>query len=288
MVRKVLIFFVGLALITILGLMAYITVGLNWPTTSTPSPASVSHHTSEENYSLASSRQIVIVNPLGNVKVIGDSVEEIELSMVLSTQGLAQADFDKLAANLNPKITVTEDRLEISTLVPDLAKGLPISLDYSLRVPQQLDVAITNSLGTLALENITGEFELHNLSGNVLLDNVSGRGSIRADSGNITATNLRTESNLAVHAQQGDVMLAGLLGEQTSITMREGELKLELPADVSYTFTASYPEGSLSTTGYGFVGNEDGISAKGIIGAGSLMGEITVSIDHGEIKLYER
>jgi hypothetical protein len=136
-----------------------------------------------KRFPLSPGGRVSVENVHGDVCVEGWERAEVEAVVVMTAQGSAEHLPDVKVA-----VEMVDGALAFHTLYP---QGLdePVSVDYQLRVPRQVQLKQLSTLqGDITVRNVDGSVEARNLHGDIQEENVSGAVVARALTGDIVVS----------------------------------------------------------------------------------------------------
>lgn len=231
--------------------------------------------------------------PVGSIRILPSSKNEIELTAEIELQALTEADLDRLAAVTGFITDETVGRTGIVSLgthnklgdkkrwkkFPKNLLGLPFRIDYTIYVPRYCDLEIDGGKGDLSVTGVEG--------------------SIRA---NFVETNARIEVNsgsaLLIFGTGKAYVALGTRGwrnRTADIQMAKGDLTVQLPTTVSAEIDAVILRtGKIENTIEGLKPRdrkapftETSILAKAGVGGAKLkftVGDGSIKIAHGPLQ----
>lgn len=138
----------------------------------------------------------------GSVRVVGTDDDEVVIDGE-TQRGLVSPAHEQV---------VSGDRLEVrSDCGPPgpIAFALFCSTDYTIQVPEEVDVEVRSHGAGVTVEGVDGFVEVHTEGGGITAVDLGGDAELRTQGGGVDATNLRSP-NLVADVQGGGVDLAYL------------------------------------------------------------------------------
>lgn len=179
----------------------------------------------------------VIGAPSGSIRVEGWSNREVEISAEIEIQAATEADLDLLA-----KVTgfITQESLGRTGIVsvgphdkkylkgvdkkfPKYLEGMPVKIDYVIKVPRYCDLQIDGGKGSLHISGIEGNMKINFLESDARLDLVGGGVLATIGKGNLELT----------------IPTRSWRGAFADIQVASGNMVLNLPTGLNAEFDAS-------------------------------------------------
>lgn len=195
-----------------------------------------------KNYTVdASSSDLIIDNAMGNVNVTKGEGEKIEVEAIITIKNndveYATKIADFLVGIVNEKnIRISSDSKKYS----NKGKIGSIKIDYSVKVPDTVNVEVANKFGDVVLADIAlsgkvnsgnGKVTVETLGGDLIVDSsfgdvdvrdIKGETELYLKNGDVIAYNC--EKNIKLENSFGDIEINGIKGIAT-ITNTNGETK---------------------------------------------------------------
>ncbi len=223
--------------------------------------------------------------PNGSIRIIGQAKNEIEISAEIEIQAATEEDLNTIAAvtgfltdeymgSVSVISTGTYDKKYLKRMTkkkfPKDLMGLPVRIDYIIKVPQYSDLDINGGDGDFELSGVSGAFKVNYLKTNAKLDLVGGGIMATFGSGNVDVfIPARSWSgrflNISVASGTLNVSLPpGLNAEIDASVLRTG--------NVNNTYTNIKAERKKPFTPTSVVGKagNGGVSLEFVVGDGDL------------------
>lgn len=169
--------------------------------------------------------------PVGSIRILPSSKNEIELTAEIELQALTEADLDTLAAVTGFVTDETVGRTGILSLgthnklgdkkrwkkFPKHLIGLPFRIDYTIYVPRYCDLEIDGGRGDLSVTGVEGSIRVNFVETNAKVEVISGTSSLIFGGG-------KADVALGTH---------GWRNRAADIQMGNGDLTVQLPTTVS-------------------------------------------------------
>lgn len=217
------------------------------------------HHT----YALTSDGLLSLSNVNGDVHITSWDRDEVKVDAIKS------ADSEAKLADIQIRIDAEPDSIRIKTEYPQhLFHNNPGRVDYTLTVPKRARLkAISLVNGALDIQGVAGDVEASAVNGRINTLNLAGNLKLNSVNGRINASFDRPDVNRSI-----------------SINSVNGQMQVDLPADVNADLHASTVNGGISDDfglpdEHHFVGH----NVSGKLGSGG--GRIELSSVNGRIEI---
>ena len=165
-----------------------------------------------------------------------------------------KADSDEKAQEYADKIKVEvqriEDRIEIETqqsLLPSLLSGADVSVDYDISVPEDINLDIENTDGSIYVTGNRGSEKISTIDGNIELKDIAGSVSARTIDGDIHVEALfDAESSFGTTNGSIDICIGDDFSVPISAHTISGDINITIPAGFSANIEASALTGQVS------------------------------------------
>ena len=169
--------------------------------------------------------------PNGSIRVVGTNKNEIEITAEIELQATSDADIAKLAAVTG---FVTDEAIGRTGIIsygtynklgdkklwkkfPKNLIGLPMRIDYVIKVPHYCDFQIDGGKGDLSVSGVEGSMRINFLETNADIEVVGGATNVTVGSGKI---------NVALGVK-------GWRGRSADVNIAKGDLTIKLPSTMS-------------------------------------------------------
>ena len=102
--------------------------------------------------------------------------------------------------------------------------GLICSVDYTVTVPEQLEVVLDSGSGNVSLEGTIGNAQLESGSGNVSVEDVSGSATLSSGSGNVEARGVFGDE-VSLTTGSGNTIAHDIAAYEVSLTTDSGNVE---------------------------------------------------------------
>jgi len=219
------------------------------------------HRTS--SYSVAGPLQTLIVHThVGNVHVTGGAPG----SRVTVTEHLA---FRKTAP-----VTTHRAAARVLTLNSTCPSLETCGVSYDIAVPRTTAVRVTNSVGTIRLESLSGQVTAGTSAGTIELHSVSGPIAATGSAGSIVGEDV-SSARATMKISTGQIKITFSAPPTTvSATTSAGLIQLRVPGNVGYAVDASTTVGKIQ------IGVQRSAASPHVITARATTGSITIEPAH--------
>lgn len=235
-------------------------------------------YTAEEQHTLAATDFLSIYNPLGQIKIQGAEVEEIEIKMVKKAKGVTVGKTEELLKN----ISLEKKAAELTVHLPKTSNNEQVSADLSLIVPFELVIQVQAALGNVEVKDFWGELQVQSDLGDITLRNCTTNVFLETSLGNIKIVDSQFPKELKAVTHLGNIHLRGSMAKTTILESRLGNIEILLPQQEAYILKGQIKLGSFSSQ-IPFQGQKREQSVEGIIGSGEQRGTLFVELDLGSL-----
>lgn len=231
---------------------------------------------------------LVVNDDAGDVTVIGDDVDEVEIQILKTGNAdtLARAEID--LDNIKYTIEQDDNQITITYKISKAATNNIDTVDFMITVPSETSVDIQAGFGEINISNVTGDATLVNEFGDVTVENIKGGLSVNSKSGTMKFTAVEAgDQDVGIDSGFGSVTVEQMRGENITITSSSGNITLtnvratgDLNTNTEFGDT-SYENGSAASLGI------ETKSGKVALTKITVRNELKVSSDFGEIELVQ-
>jgi len=192
------------------------------------------------------------------------NLDSISISGLRRVGSESEADAQEYFSRLEVKVEKSGDEIEVKTIQPENTRGRQYLVNYTISLPDHLELDIENVNGEIILTSHKNEVEVDNVNGSIQLNGIEG--DVEADlvNGNITC--------VITSAAVAKIEMAAV----------NGNLDLTVPRDISAAFSAELTNGAISTNNLELSNiNSTRRSLSGTLGSGS--GNISLNTVNGNI-----
>jgi len=193
-------------------------------------------HQPTNNYSVRGHVQTVVVtNDVGDVQVSGVSTGTVSVVEHMTFRDLAPVT----------RHQVSGGTLHLTGICP---AAEICSVSYDITVPRATSVRVTDRVGSIRVDSLSGQLTAHTQAGKIDLDAVSGAVEASTDAGTISGQALTApRATLQVSAGAIDAAFAAPPAAITATTS-VGAVTLRVPGNVSYRVDASATVGAVEVS----------------------------------------
>ncbi|SCG82652.1 hypothetical protein DW1_1056 [Proteiniborus sp. DW1] len=171
--------------------------------------------------------ELEVINRFGDVEVIGDSVDNIEISAEIKINYNDKAYADELSK----KIVKIDDKGSLTSIVSDFAgtkydqsKAGNISISYYIRTPSHMRINIENEFGDTILKGLEKDVEINSRHGNIEVSDILGFVKLDNSFGSIDVTNIK--GNVEIDNQHDEIYVENVEKDIT-IKCKFGDVEVE-------------------------------------------------------------
>lgn len=241
----------------------------------------------------AGSRQrLVVTNTNGRIAIVGvpgaNNVRISGVKMVNSGSGNGSVKADDITIDIEE----TGDAIEVTTNPPRGGRNLNYTVDYTIEIPGNWSVQVTNSNGNVIVEGVQKGVKVDVANGTVEAKNVGGDIEAEVANGTIRGSGkIPDNGSCRLRTSNGtiDARLEMASSVSCDIVTSNGKIVLALPKNTSAGVSATTGIGKVSVDGLEFASktrdqqNMIGETFTGTLGGGS--GKITLAVQNGSIAL---
>jgi hypothetical protein len=237
--KKIWIILLGLAMLALCGLMilvAFFSVRAVGLTGFSPSSlrigiSNVSAQADEEKtLSVTTPASLEIVNPYGDVTLIGTKDNQIKISIHKVAYGVNQQSADDLLKEL--LVNINQDGSSVKIDVP-VTEGVVINkssyIDFTIEIPQQTVVNVDVKNGNLVASNLADNADLHSSFGSINLTGLQkGRLVATSESGSITIQGIMSDDQpVDLSSDFGSISLTDSRSSTVTVTSKNGQVEFD-------------------------------------------------------------
>jgi Putative adhesin len=214
------------------------------------------------SYSVAGHvRALTVHDQAGAVHITGTDTSKVSVTEHMLFRHTAPATTHRLAAG-----TFT-----LNSSCPALET---CSVSYDVTVPRSITVRVSDNVGTIRLDSLSGQVTAHTNAGDIDLAGVSGRIDVTGHAGTISGRGVAsTHATLAMSAGAITVNFSVAPAVVTATT-DVGSVTLRLPRNVAYAVNASAVVGSIK------ISVRRDRASRHVITASTKTGSVTVASAH--------
>lgn len=182
----------------------------------------------EKTLSVTEPVSLDIVNPFGDVTLVGTKDNQIKISMHKVAFGVDQQTADDQLKELI--VNITQDGSSVKIDVPE-PNGVVINqsslIDFTIEVPQETVVNVDVKSGNLDASNLANNAELHSSFGSINLTGLQkGRLTATSESGSITIKDFMSDDQpIELNSDFGSIDLTDSNSSQVTVSTKNGEVK---------------------------------------------------------------
>jgi len=170
--------------------------------------------------------QLVLENIRGDVTIMGEATEQIEVVESITIRSKIEERAKKLFEDVKASVkqTSTEDEPLVIRVTGQPSRRREVSFEYTVVVPVIFSTLVQTRGGDLNAENIKGEIDVTTAGGNISLMELNGRISANTSGGDIDASDLGGRVTLTTSG--GDIDVETIQGDLVATTAG-GEIEVQ-------------------------------------------------------------
>jgi hypothetical protein len=179
------------------------------------------------SYSVSGPVQTLAVNAhVGDVSIIGGDSGKVSVTEHISYRHTVPVTTHRTAAGT---ITLDSNCPALETC----------SVSYDIKVPRTMTVRVTDNVGVIRLESLSGQVTAHTNVGDIDLGSVSGPIEVTGHAGSIRGQDV-SSPHATLRSSTGDIEVAFSAAPETiTATTDIGSVTLRVPGNQSYSLNAS-------------------------------------------------
>lgn len=244
--------------------------------------------TAEEFIPLQAVDKVYIKNDCGQVTVRAVSnPSEYGVRVIRYGYGVNKKQAEESLALLTLSVEQTQTGTRIVANSPEHWENRYNNPYANLEVlmPVKAAVEVQSGMGKVSVDGLQAGININAGMGSVQVQNVQGDVNVNASMGKVNLSNVIIKERLYIHASMGSIKFKGQFGKENEIIANMGSIKLYLhPDHPAMQLYAKCNMGDFLNK-LTFTGDIDKNSARGVLGIGSIQGQLTVHADMGDIKI---
>lgn len=175
--------------------------------------------------------RIRLVAITGTVNISGNSqTDSISISGIRRVKSNSMADAEQHLPDLSVDFQDVGSEVTVITNQPQDSEGRGYEVDYTITLPDTLQVQVNAVTGVITISSITGNVSIGHVTGDITLSDVLGNSTVSLVTGIIT----------------GEIYLP--LNGIIDLGTVTGNINLQIPVNTSAVFSANVTTGSISTS----------------------------------------
>ncbi len=211
----------------------------------------------ETRFQIGAATELAIVNPGGEVKLLGGDGAEIEVSLVKQVRHESEAEASAIAEKVELDFDASGPTARLSVVLPE--GKTPIECDLEVRLPRTLAVAVTNRRGRVSALDIEGAVRIETAHDGIDAENLGG--------------------GLKATTRHGEIRVRGIAGT-VELVSRGGSILAE---DIEGTLRAETSHGRLVVEDV--AGSATLENRHAPVSASRIGGELSVSAQNAEVSV---
>jgi DUF4097 and DUF4098 domain-containing protein YvlB len=164
-----------------------------------------------------------IENISGDIVVTGGGGTDVRIEATKRVRNPRDGQARALLQELQIDVAERARRIEIRTRHPR-ARTTMSEVDYTLAVPNGIDVVVKTISGDVRISNVRGELQAEAISGDVVLMSVGLVRAVKTVAGNIEIA--ETDGDVTASSINGDLILRDVKGRSLALETVSGDLRL--------------------------------------------------------------
>ena len=194
-------------------------------------PNSVSATATEsKDYALEGVTSLQVQSDAGNVRVTGGDVDKVTIEAQKTAWGSNDADANATLKTLKYTVKKQGDALvvEYELNQNQVAKNRVDTIDFVIKVPQQLQVDVKVQFGEIELSGTEGDASLDSSFGDITVENVKGALKVTTQSGKVTTKSINAASQeISLQSGFGNLVLEKISSGNLKVESESGALTLD-------------------------------------------------------------
>jgi len=212
--------------------------------------------TFEKTVSLAKTGKVSLKNVSGDIEVKTWDRAEVKIEALKTSQAETMEKAKENAAKVKIEVIEEGNLLRIEADYPEVSiKGLNVSIDFDLFIPDQAALKIKSVSGDVTLENIGGAVETEvvssekTVSGDITLEQLKGSLEAETVSGDIELSGVSGAKYIKAKVLSGSVTYQGSIEAASRYEMKShsGDIEMFLPSDSAFDIEAETFSGDIET-----------------------------------------
>lgn len=199
---------------------------------------------------LGPSGSLDLRNLSGRITVTGGSGRDVTVAITKRARGRTEADAARGLKEVTAQVSHQGSRASVETRYPEQDRNrqdYSVSVDYEITAPSGTSVSIHNLSGDVTIKSVTGEISVDVASGDIGISQAARIGLVKALSGDLTLTDIKSTSAMDAGTMSGDVRVDRVQAPRIAVNTISGDvIATEVTADSASLKTTS---GSVSYTG---------------------------------------
>jgi len=246
-----------------------------------------------------------LTNHNGEVTIEGSEQRELMLTATKKVRAWSEQEAQRRLDQIEIAVSTAErPKLTISTDASRLHRRWHWSVDYQIRLSENMSVWVEGANGNITVSTVQGETKVNTKNGNICLSAIAGEARVKTINGNIKLADVGGPVN--GKTVNGSVNLLGVRdpvtiksvngsirarirtfgkGDEGSLHTLNGSIELQLPEDVSVKVVASTRNGSIRCAIPMELVSQRKNYLEGTVGSGE--GKIELGTTNGSIKISQ-
>jgi Putative adhesin len=227
----------------------------------------------EARFEIGGATELAIVNPGGEVKILGGDGAQIEVSIVKRVRDESEAEASAIAERVELDFDASGPKARLSVALPE--GKTPVECDLEVRLPRTFAVSLTNRRGRVSALDIDGAVRIETAHDGIDAENLGGGLKATTRHGEIRVRGIA--GTVELESRGGSILAEDIEGELRAETSH-GRLVAE---DVSGNATLENRHAPVTASR---IGGELRVSAQNAeVSVESALSSVAVANRHGSI-----
>jgi hypothetical protein len=210
-------------------------------------------------------------NLSGRITVTGGSGRDVTIEISRQARGRTEADAARGLKEVTTQVSHSGSRASVETRYPEQDRNrqdYSVNVSYDVTAPAGTSLTIHNLSGDVTIKSISGEISVDVASGDIGISQAARIGLIKALSGDLTLTDIKSTSGLDAGTMSGDIRVDRVQVPRITVTTISGDV-------IATAVTAD--SASMKTTS-GSVGYTGTLTKTGKYDLQSHSGDVTLTV----------
>jgi len=230
-------------------------------------------------------RMLVIDNVDGEIEIKTHRNNEIEIDAEKHVTATSMEEAKDFSRKVDISIFRDNDVLYIETVFPHSkpSKIGEVGVDYYIKVPNDVDIDVSNTNGDVILEDIYGNLQISTTNGDISADNIFGDVEVKNANGKVDLLDI--DGSVDAISANGDIAISIIAVEvNCQTTTNNGDIILYMPENASTQGTVRTANGEIESE---FRGTRSRSKERLELMLNDGEGELELWTTNGDIKLLE-
>lgn len=178
-----------------------------------------------ETFKVGDAGSLHVNNLAGDITVSGTTGGEIQVEAIKHGRGVNENEARQQLGSIDVSIQKVGARVEIETNHARNSRGW---VDYTISVPVGTTVELKSVSGDIRVSNVRGEVRAESVSGSIQGSSLTRVASLKSVSGDVEATTIASDGEMALSSVSGDIVAKGLKGRSAQVGTVSGDVTLKM------------------------------------------------------------